>query len=209
MPPRDLLPSVYDKLRKLAAESPGHTLDATALVHEAWFKLADALVEWQDHSHFLRTVATAMRRILVDQARAKLTAKRDGGPRVELPENAAPLPNDELLTMNEPLEKLAAIKPEHAKLVELRFFAGLTGNEAAEALAVSPHHCRPHLAVCKGISESGNGITQFVIGGASLKATPISLRRVFLSGHQKKHLETGVFFVSHTATQIILTRNRP
>lgn len=143
MTPRDLLPAVYDELRKLAAaklaaEQPGHTLDATALVHEAWLKLADASVEWQDRTHFLRTAATAMRRILVDRARAKLTAKRDGGVRAELPEIAAPLPNDELLAMNESLEKLAAIKPEHAKLVELRFFAGLTGEEAAEALAVSP-----------------------------------------------------------------------
>lgn len=143
MTPRDLLPLVYDELRslaaaKLAAERPGHTLDATALVHEAWLKLADASVEWQDRTHFLRTAATAMRRILVDRARAKLTAKRDGGPRVELPEIAAPVPNDELLAMNECLEKLAAIKPEHAKLVELRFFAGLTGEEAAEVLAVSP-----------------------------------------------------------------------
>lgn len=127
MTPRDLLPLVYDELRKLAAaklasEKPGHTLDATALFHEAWLKLADASVEWQDRTHFLRTATTAMRRILVDRARAKLTAKRDGGARAELPEIAAPLPSDQLLAMNECFEKLAAIKPEHAKLVELRFF---------------------------------------------------------------------------------------
>jgi RNA polymerase sigma factor (TIGR02999 family) len=141
--PRDLLPLVYDELRKLAAaklaaESPGHTLDATALVHEAWLKLADASVEWQDRSHFLRTAATAMRRILVDRARAKLTAKRDGGERRDLPDIAAPLPDPELLAMDEALTNFAAVKPDHAKLVELRFFAGMTGDEAAEALGVAP-----------------------------------------------------------------------
>jgi RNA polymerase sigma factor (TIGR02999 family) len=141
--PAELLPQVYAELRKLAAaklaaESPGHTLDATALVHEAWLKLADASVEWQDRTHFFRTAATAMRRILVDRARAKLTEKRDGGERRDLPEIAAPLPDTELLAMNEALTKFAAVKPDHAKLVELRFFAGLTGDEAAEALAVSP-----------------------------------------------------------------------
>jgi len=141
--PAELLPLVYDELRKLAAaklaaEQPGQTLDATALVHEAWLKLADASVEWQDRTHFLRTAATAMRRILVDRARAKQTAKRDGGQRVELPDIAAPLPDEQLLALDELLVKLAAIKPDHAKLVELRFFAGLTSDEAAEALDISP-----------------------------------------------------------------------
>ena len=143
MTPAELLPLVYDELRKLAAaklaaEQPGQTLDATALVHEAWLKLADASVEWQDRTHFLRTAATAMRRILVDRARAKQTAKRDGGQRVELPDIAAPLPDEQLLALDELLVKLAAIKPDHAKLVELRFFAGLTSDEAAEALDISP-----------------------------------------------------------------------
>jgi RNA polymerase sigma factor (TIGR02999 family) len=141
--PAELLPLVYDELRKLAAaklaaEQPGQTLDATALVHEAWLKLADASVEWQDRTHFLRTAATAMRRILVDRARAKQTAKRDGGQRVELPDIAAPLPDEQLLALDELLVKLAAIKPDHAKLVELRFFAGLTSDESAEALDISP-----------------------------------------------------------------------
>jgi RNA polymerase sigma factor (TIGR02999 family) len=141
--PAELLPQVYDTLRKLAAaklagEKPGYTLDATALVHEAWLKLADAAVDWQDRTHFLRTAATAMRQILIDRARAKRTAKRDGGQRAELNDIASPLPDDDLLALHEGLEKLAAVKPDHAKLVELRFFAGLTGDEAAEALAVSP-----------------------------------------------------------------------
>ena len=143
MTPREMLPLVYDELRelaaaKLAAEQPGYTLEATALVHEVWLRFADASVEWQDRTHFLRTAATAMRRILVDRARAKLTAKRDGGERVDLPEIAASLPDPELLAMDEALTKLALTKPDHAKLVELRFFAGMTGEEAAAALGISP-----------------------------------------------------------------------
>src|SRR5204862_5180764 len=127
----ELLPQVYDELRRLAAaklarESPDHTLDATALVHEAWLRLADASVEWRDRSHFLRTAATAMRRILVDRARAKKTAKRDGGHRAPLADFPAPLPDDQLLALDEALVRLAATHPDHAKLVELRFFAGST-----------------------------------------------------------------------------------
>src|SRR4051812_18300120 len=81
--PRELLPEVYDELRRLAAaklaqERPGQTLQATALVHEAWLRLADASVEWRDRNHFLRVAATAMRRILVDRARARQAAKRGG-----------------------------------------------------------------------------------------------------------------------------------
>lgn len=143
MTPDELLPQVYAELRKLAAaklaaEKPGYTLNATALVHEAWLKLADARVEWQDRCHFLRTAATVMRRILVDRARAKSAAKRGGGQRVELADVPAPLPDDVLLALDAALEKLAAIKPDHARLVELRYFAGQTGEEAAAALKVSP-----------------------------------------------------------------------
>ena len=143
MTPDELLPLVYGELRKLAAaklagEKPGHTLNATALVHEVWLKLAGASVDWQDQSHFLRTAATAMRRILVDRARARQTAKRDGGRRVELTDVPVPLRTDEVLALDAALEKLAAIKPEHARLVELRYFAGQTGDEAAAALNISP-----------------------------------------------------------------------
>jgi RNA polymerase sigma factor (TIGR02999 family) len=143
MTPAELLPVVYDELRrlataKLARESPDHTLDSTALVHEAWLRLAGASVEWQGKSHFLRTAATAMRRILVDRARAKKTAKRDGGHRVVLADFPAPLPDDQLLALDDALDRLAVTKPDHARLVELRFFAGQTGDEAADALGVSP-----------------------------------------------------------------------
>jgi RNA polymerase sigma factor (TIGR02999 family) len=142
--PAELLPLVYDELRKLAAaklarESAGQTLDATALVHEVWLKLADASIDWHDRSHFIRAAATAMRRILVDRARAKHTAKRDGGYQVELADVAASSPDDHLLLLDldDALERLVQQKPDHAKLVELRFFIGLTGDEAAAELGVS------------------------------------------------------------------------
>lgn len=135
---------MYHELRKLAAaklanEQPGQTLEATALVHEAWLKLADASVDWNDKTHFIRTAATAMRQILVDRARAKLTTKRGGDNfRVELQELESPLPDSELLCLDEALARLAAQKPDHAKLIELRYFAGMSNEEAAAAIGVSP-----------------------------------------------------------------------
>ena len=134
---------VYAELRKIAAaklagESPGHTLDATALVHEAWLKLAGASVAYSDRTHFLRTAATAMRRILVDHARAKAAAKRGGvADRVPLDDLAAPGPDERLLALDAALTRLAASKPEHAALLEMCHFGALTTAEAAAALGLS------------------------------------------------------------------------
>lgn len=143
MTPDTLLPQVYTELRKLAAsklkaEQPGQTLDATALVHEAWLRLSEASIEWKDRTHFFRTAATAMRRILVDRARAKLMKKRDGGKQVTLDDPAEQMPDSQLIRLDEALDQLAIEKPDHAKLVELRFIIGLTGDEAAQMLNISP-----------------------------------------------------------------------
>lgn len=143
MTPEELLPLVYQELRRLAAaklanEPPGQTLEATGLVHEAWLKLADTSVDWTDKAHFIRTAATVMRQILVDRARAKLTSKRGGSnARAEFLDFAAPLPDEELLHLDEALSRLALIKPDHAKLVELRCFAGMNNDEAAASLNIS------------------------------------------------------------------------
>jgi RNA polymerase sigma factor (TIGR02999 family) len=138
-----LLPLVYDELRKLAvarmaAENPGHTLDATALVHEAYLRLT-RIQSFESRSHFLRAAAEAMRRILVDHARARNAAKRGAGRRIELDSKllSAPAPDESLEALNESLSRLALEHPKLAELVQLRFFAGLTLSQAAEILGVS------------------------------------------------------------------------
>jgi RNA polymerase sigma factor (TIGR02999 family) len=142
-----LLPLVYDELRKLAAqklvqERPGQTLQATALVHEAYIRLVDRELaqHWNSRGHFFAATAEAMRRILVEQARHKRTVKAGGGrERVELaavdPEIEGP--KLDLVALNEALEKLAVKDPRKAELVKLRFFAGLTNQQAAQALGVA------------------------------------------------------------------------
>src|SRR5687767_4198155 len=150
-----LLPLVYDELRKLAAaklaqEKPGQTLQATALVHEAYLRLVGPLqseasdpaeaVQWDNRGHFFAAAAEAMRRILVDQARRHNAAKRGGGAsRESLDESAilAPRPSQELLDIDEVLDRLAEIDPLAANLVKLRFFVGLKMPEAAAALGIS------------------------------------------------------------------------
>jgi RNA polymerase sigma factor (TIGR02999 family) len=142
-----LLPLVYDELRQLAAaklvrENPGQTLEATALVHEAYVKLvgSDQSPHWAGRTHFFRAAAEAMRRVLVDNARRKLTVKH-GGTRqaAELEQIVGPetFAQDDVLAINEALEKLAQHDAEKAELVKLRYFAGLTLEEAAAALGLS------------------------------------------------------------------------
>ena len=149
-----LLPLVYDELRRLAAqklsrEAPGQTLDATALVHEAYLRLvgpADAR-RWNDRGHFFAAAATAMRRILIDNARRKRAEKRGGElKRQALGDIAAPEPDEELLAIHEALDRLTEREPLKAKLVELRYFAGLTGEQAAEVLGISPTTADRHWA---------------------------------------------------------------
>jgi RNA polymerase sigma factor (TIGR02999 family) len=141
-----LLPLVYEELRKLAAaklaqESPGQTLQATALVHEAYLRLVGAMGEghWDNRGHFFAAAAEAMRRILVENARRKQAVKHGGGKRrVPLEEfhRVSESPQD-LLDLDDALTRFAAEEPDKARLVELRFFVGLTTPEAAAALGIS------------------------------------------------------------------------
>jgi len=142
----ELVPLVYEELRKLAAakmaqQSPDQTLQATALVHEAYLRLTGGVRDqWQDRAHFFRAAAEAMRCILIENARRKSRWKRGGRlERVELEglELAADTPPDTLLVVHEALEKLAAEDASKAELVRLRFFIGLTNAEAAKVLGLS------------------------------------------------------------------------
>jgi RNA polymerase sigma factor (TIGR02999 family) len=141
-----LLVLVYDELRRIAAhkmahESPGQTLQPTALVHEAWMRLVGPESRsFNDRTHFFRCAAEAMRRILIDRARRKLTQRHGGGcHRVELDgfDPAAPEADDQLLALHDALDKLAAEHPTQAELVKLRYFAGMTNEEAADVMGIS------------------------------------------------------------------------
>jgi RNA polymerase sigma factor (TIGR02999 family) len=143
-----LLPLVYDELRELAAqrlaqEKPGQTLQATALVHEAYLRLVggEQIQDWDGRGHFFAAAAEAMRRILIDRARHKQTRKAGGGcPRLDLGDIEPALEEengDRLLALDEALRQLEAEDPRKAELVKLRFFAGLTAEQAAAALGVS------------------------------------------------------------------------
>ena len=143
----ELLPLVYDELRRLAAhkmahEAPGHTLQPTALVHEAYLRLvgSNQPQQWDGRGHFFGAAAEAMRRILVDRAREKHALKRGGRlQRVDIQavDLALPMPEDELLAVNEALDGLAAVDTRAAGIVKLCFFVGLTQAEAAQELGVS------------------------------------------------------------------------
>lgn len=145
----ELLPLVYDELRRLAAaklsqEKPGQTLNATALVHEAYLRLVEGAAPrpaFEGRGHFFAAAAEAIRRILVEQARRRQAAKHGGQRRREEfdPDQlAAPAPDEELLALHDALEQLAEVHPEKAELVKLRYFAGLTADQAAAALGISP-----------------------------------------------------------------------
>jgi RNA polymerase sigma factor (TIGR02999 family) len=141
-----LLPLVYEELRKLAAykmanEAPGHTLQATALVHEAWLRLvSDENRNWNGRAHFFGAAAEAMRRILIENARRKSAVRHGGGQArldVQEIEIATPSKDEELLAVHDALEKLASRDKQKAELVKLRYFIGLTTDEAADVLGVS------------------------------------------------------------------------
>jgi RNA polymerase sigma factor (TIGR02999 family) len=142
-----IFPLVYDALRELAAaklahEAPGQSLQATALVHEAYLRLVETRAQhWNSRGHFFAAAAEAMRRILVDRARKKRSVKH-GGDRVREPLDEAnvmaPEVGHDLVALDEALEQLAVLDAEAAQLVKLRFFAGLTSAQAAEVLGISP-----------------------------------------------------------------------
>jgi len=142
----ELLPIVYEELRRMAAhkmssEPAGHTLQATALVHEAWLKLVDSPNQsWQNRAHFFGAAAEAMRRILIARARRKGRQRRgSGAEHLDLNELeiAGPAPDNQLLALNDALDRFAAIEPRQAELVKLRYFVGLKIDEAAEVLGIS------------------------------------------------------------------------
>lgn len=143
----ELLPLVYDELRRLAAhkmanEAPGQTLQPTALVHEAWLRLGGGdAAGFQNRAHFFGAAAEAMRRILIERSRRRIAAKRGGGAaRVDLDEVEIPSPlgdDEQLLAVNEALEKFGLIEPRKAELVKLRYFVGMSFDEAATALGIA------------------------------------------------------------------------
>jgi RNA polymerase sigma factor (TIGR02999 family) len=154
-----LLPLVYEELRKVAAqklaqEKPGQTLQATALVHEAYLRLVgeEQVARWDSRGHFFAAAAEAMRRILVDRARRRGAEKRGARlGRVDLPELAGPTGDEpiDLLALDEALGKLQALHPQKAQVVQLRFFAGCTLEEAAQALGIARATAQRHWAFAR------------------------------------------------------------
>jgi RNA polymerase sigma factor (TIGR02999 family) len=169
-----LLPLVYQELRKLAAqklaqEAPGQTLQPTALVHEAYLRLVghDEAQHWNSRGHFFAAAAEAMRRILVDNARRKRRSKHGGDrQRIELDEGLeVGAPRNDLLALNDALTQLAAQEPVKAELVKLRYFAGLSIEEAAAVLGISPATAKRYWAVARAwlfaaLSDSGENAAE-------------------------------------------------
>lgn len=152
----ELLPVVYDELRRLARrylhrERLGHTLQSTALVHEAYLRLIDQNVNWRNRAHFFGIAAQLMRRILVDHARARSAAKRGDGLKVTFDDQVAVTPARDLdvLALDQALEELSALDEQQGKIVELRFFAGLSIEEAAEVLSISTSTVKRDWAMAK------------------------------------------------------------
>jgi RNA polymerase sigma factor (TIGR02999 family) len=154
----ELMPLVYQELRRIAArqmrrERQGHTLQATALVHEAFLRLLrEKDHSWQNRAHFYAIAASSMRQILVERARARDAQKRGGGrARITLDERL--LASEErpvdLVALDEALTRLAGLDPHHARIVELRFFGGLSVEETAEAMGISPATVKRHWSVAK------------------------------------------------------------
>ena len=156
-----LLPVVYEELRRLAAaylrrERPGQTLQPTALVHEAYLRLMkDRPDRWQNRAHFCAIAAHSMRQILIERARARGAQKRGGAqPRVTLDEaivaaGGGDSPSVDLVALDDALQRLEALDPEQARLVELRFFGGLTIEETAEAMKISPATVKRHWTMAR------------------------------------------------------------
>ena len=153
-----LLPLVYDELRRLAAvrmsqETAGQTLQATALVHEAWLRMvSDGDRSWQNRAHFFGAASEAMRRILIERARRKSSLKHGGGNErlnIESFELAETTPDDKVLLVNEALEQLEASQPERARVVVLKYFGGLTNKEVAETLDIGERSVDRHWLCAK------------------------------------------------------------
>jgi RNA polymerase sigma factor (TIGR02999 family) len=139
-----LMPLVYDELRRLAghymrSERPEHTLQATALVNEAYLRLVDVKISWQDRAHFFAVAARLMRRLLVDHARSQQRAKRESGAKVSLDDaiEVSSRPAANLVALDEALTQFATFDPRKCEIVELHFFGGLSNEEVAEALGIS------------------------------------------------------------------------
>lgn len=155
--PEKLLPLVYDELRKLAQsymknERPDHTLQATALVHDAYIRLVDwENVSWQNRAHFFSVAAQVMRNILVNHAVKRKTQKRDFGQRIELTDDVSfsGSRDIDLIELNEALEALDALEPQQAKIVELRFFGGLNIDDTAHVLNISPSTVKREWSIAK------------------------------------------------------------
>jgi RNA polymerase sigma-70 factor, ECF subfamily len=152
-----LFPLIYAELHRLAQsymrrERPNHTLQPTALIHEAYLRLADAPIDWQSRAHFIGVAANAMRRILVDHARAHMAAARGGGMQQVEWSEAFGLPAErshELIALDDALQRLERLHPRRAKVVELRYLGGLTFEEVGAALDIAPRTAKREWAVAR------------------------------------------------------------